>query len=129
MTPIRKVMLVDDEPDIRKLGEVSLRSVGKWQVVLCASGAEALSSAPIELPDVILMDVMMPGLDGPATLSALRANPATRAIPVVFMTATCDAATVSSLVARGARGVIGKPFAPMTLPSRLVELLANTSES
>jgi len=121
---IQKVMLVDDEPDIRRLGQVCLQSIGKWQVVLCASGAEALEAAAREQPDAILMDVMMPHLDGPATLSALRQNPLTRAIPVVFMTATGDSSAVAELVALGARGVISKPFAPMTLAAQLRALLA-----
>ncbi len=80
-----------------------------------------------ERPDAILMDVMMPHLDGPATLAALRQDPATRDIPVVFMTATNDPDEQERLVALGAKGVISKPFAPLSLPERLAALVASKS--
>jgi len=78
---------VDDEPDIRTIARISLQSVGDWTPLLAASGLEALSLAASEQPDVILLDVMMPGMDGPTTLERLRREPRTAAIPVVFMTA------------------------------------------
>src|SRR5262245_3762063 len=80
--PLSKVLLVDDEPDIRRIAHLSLHRVGKLQVVLATSGAEALDLAPRELPDVVLLDVMMPELDGPSTFQRLRSNPATAGIPV-----------------------------------------------
>ena len=121
---LRKILLVDDEPDIRKIGEMSLRAVGKLQVVQAASGAEALELAARERPDAILLDVMMPGMDGPTTLAQLKARPETAAIPVVFMTAKAQPREVERLRSLGARGVIVKPFDPMALPAevrRLVE--------
>jgi len=124
---IHRVLLVDDEPDIRRLAQLSLQAVGKWQVTSCASGAEALEAAARELPDAILMDVMMPLLDGPATLLLLRKNPITCDIPVVFMTATSDAAEVTRLCALGACGVIPKPFAPLQLAQKLAALVAAES--
>jgi len=121
---IHKVLLVDDEPDIRRLAKLSLEAVGKFHVTSCSSGQEALEAAQRDPPDAILMDVMMPVLDGPATLALLLADPATRDIPIVFMTATSDPEEMDRLVSLGARGVIGKPFAPLTLPGKLAELAA-----
>ena len=84
---IRSVLLIDDEADIRRIGELSLARLGRWRVVKAASGAEGVALAASERPDLILLDVMMPDQDGPATLARLRADPATRAIPVIFVTA------------------------------------------
>lgn len=113
---IRKVMMVDDEPHIRRIGELSLKGVGKWQVVLAGSGKEALDLARREQPDVILLDVMMPGMDGPATLAELRENAETAAIPVIFLTAKAQRHEVERYRQLGAAGVLTKPFDPMTLP-------------
>jgi two-component system OmpR family response regulator len=121
---IHKVMLVDDEPDIRKLGQLSLSAIGKWQVLLCSDGAVAAALAAREMPDVILLDVMMPHTDGPATLALLRANAATRHIPIIFLTATSEPAELRKLLALGACGLINKPFAPMGLPKQVAELVA-----
>lgn len=118
---IQKVLLVDDEPDIRRVGQLSLELVGHLRVLLAAGGEEALDLAASEQPDVILLDVMMPRLDGPATLERLRARGETRDIPVIFMTARGPADSAEYL-ARGARGVINKPFDPMTLPQEVLRL-------
>lgn len=122
--PIAKVLMIDDEPDIRQVGRMSLRAVGKWQVVLASSGAEGVEAAARERPDVILLDVMMPGIDGPATLTLLREQETTRLIPVIFMTARSRQEEIQGYLALGAAGVITKPFDPMTLPQevrRIVE--------
>jgi CheY-like chemotaxis protein len=124
MADIRKVLMVDDEPDIRKIGQISLAHVGGWEVVLAASGPEGLEAARRERPDLILLDVMMPGMDGPATLAALRAEEATRDIPVIFMTAKAQRAELERYVALGARAVIVKPFDPMSLPDEIRKRLA-----
>lgn len=123
---IRKVMLVDDEDDIRTIGNLSLSRVGGWQTVLAASGAEALSKAATEQPDLILLDVMMPGMDGPTTLGQLRAQEATAKTPVIFMTAKVQKQEVARYLELGAVGVIGKPFDPMTLPAEIKRLLPST---
>ncbi|MFL5355094.1 response regulator [Archangium sp.] len=123
---IRKVMLVDDEDDIRTIGNLSLSRVGGWQTVLAASGAEALSKAAAERPDLILLDVMMPGMDGPTTLGQLRAQEATAKTPVIFMTAKVQKQEVARYLELGAVGVIGKPFDPMTLPADIKRLLPST---
>src|SRR5439155_12897969 len=103
----------DDEPELRKLGEVSLQMVGRFNVVLAASGADGLAAAARERPDVILLDVMMPGMDGPTTLSRLRANPATAAIPVIFLTGRTQTDEVERLLGLGVAGVVTKPFDPI----------------
>jgi CheY-like chemotaxis protein len=120
---IGKVLLVDDEPDIRVIGEMSLRDVGGWEVVLAASGGEAVELAARELPDVIVLDVMMPGMDGPATLAALRSRAETREIPVIFMTAKALEEELLRLRSLGAIGVLNKPFDPLTLPEQMQRLI------
>ncbi len=116
---IAKIMMVDDEPRIRRIGELSLRGVGKWQVVLAGSGREAVELARRERPDVILLDVMMPGMDGPATLAELRDGDDTRLIPVIFLTAKAQRHEVERYRLLGAAGVLTKPFDPMTLPEEI----------
>lgn len=125
--PIAKVLLVDDEPHIRRIGELSLRGVGKWQVILAASGQEAVDLAARETPDVILLDVMMPGLDGPSTLALLREKPETSKIPVIFMTAKVQKHEVERYLLLGAVGVIPKPFDPMILPGQIADTIAAAS--
>jgi CheY-like chemotaxis protein len=116
---IASVLMVDDEPHIRRVGELALRSVGRWEVRLAQSGEEALELALAERPDVILLDVMMPGMDGPMTLERLREQPETADIPVIFMTAKVQRHEVDRYLRLGARGVISKPFDPMTLPDEI----------
>jgi CheY-like chemotaxis protein len=120
---IKTVLLVDDEPDIRTIGAMSLRRVGKWEVRVASSGAEAIALAAEAVPDLVLLDVMMPELDGPATLEALRKNPALASVPVIFMTAKVQAKEVERWLAIGAIGVIRKPFDPMTLPTEIRNLV------
>jgi CheY-like chemotaxis protein len=120
---IRKVLLVDDEDDIRTIGQLSLARVGGWETVLAASGAEAVTKAAAEKPDLILLDVMMPGMDGPTTFGQLRAHPATAATPVIFMTAKVQKQEVARYLELGAVGVIAKPFDPMTLPGEIRRLV------
>ena len=114
MTAIR-VLHVDDEPDIREVVEVSLGLDPDFTVQGCKSGKEALAVAAAWRPDIILLDVMMPGLDGPATLAQLRQNAETAHFPVVFMTARTRARETDRFRSLGAVGVIPKPFDPMTL--------------
>jgi len=118
-----KVLLVDDEADIRRIAALSLSGVGGMEVAQAGGGSEGIRMAREDRPDVILLDMMMPGLDGPATLQALRSDPETSAIPVVFLTAKAMSAEVERLRGLGARGVLIKPFDPMALPRLLRELL------
>jgi two-component system OmpR family response regulator len=118
-----KVLIVDDEPDIRRIARLGLSRVGGMEVVEATNGHEALVRAREDHPDAVLLDVMMPGLDGPSTLARLREDPATSAIPVVFLTAKASAAEVDRLKLRGAAGVLAKPFDPMTLARELRAVL------
>ncbi len=120
--PLRTVLLVDDEPDIRLVARMSLELAGGLTVLEAGSGEEALALAGRSAPDLILLDVMMPGLDGPDTLAALRERSTGRPVPVVFMTARVQPAEVAEYRALGACGVVGKPFDPMALAGQLVEI-------
>lgn len=117
------MLIVDDEDDIRRVAGLSLARVGGMDVVEAASGAEALRVAEEARPDVVLLDVMMPELDGPATLRSLRDNPATSRIPVVFLTAKAMSSETERLRNLGARGVLTKPFDPVKLPDALRAVL------
>jgi CheY-like chemotaxis protein len=110
-----RVLHVDDEPDIREVVEMSLSLDPEFMVRSCASGADALAASVGWPPDLILLDVMMPAMDGPTTLKHLRARPDTTHIPVVFMTARAQVREIEMFVSLGAIGVIPKPFDPMTL--------------
>jgi CheY-like chemotaxis protein len=116
MSSIR-ILHVDDDPDIREIVDMSLALNPKLQVRACGSGAEAIETAAEWSPALILLDVMMPQMDGPTTLSHLRQNPKTSAIPVLFMTARAQTREIEKFIALGAQGVISKPFDPMTLGS------------
>jgi len=114
MTALR-VLHVDDEPDIREVVEFSLGLDPDLVIRSCASGEEALAVSEAWTPDVMLLDVMMPVMDGAATLVRLRENPRTAGIPVVFMTARAQSHELDLFRSLGAVGVIAKPFDPMTL--------------
>lgn len=110
-----RLLHVDDEPDIRAVVEISLTLDPGVTLKSCATGPDALQAAAEWKPDVILMDVMMPVMDGAQTLSHLRENTRTADIPVVFMTARAQTNEVEHFLSLGAAGVIAKPFDPMTL--------------
>ncbi len=110
-----RLLHVEDEPDIREVVEISLALAPEIELKSCATGADALTAAAAWAPDVILMDVMMPVMDGPQTLGHLRENARTAKIPVVFMTARAQSREVEHFLSLGAAGVIAKPFDPMTL--------------
>ena len=115
MPQLKKILYVEDEADIRTIAKMSLEAVGGFQVTACASGSDALAVAASTGADLILLDVMMPGMDGPATLRALRSIAATATTPVIFMTAKVQASEIAQYKALGALEVISKPFDPMTL--------------
>jgi two-component system OmpR family response regulator len=110
-----RILYVDDEADIREVATISLGLDPEFEVRASASGPEALAVADGWQPDLILLDVMMPGMDGPTTLAKLREHPACSAIPVVFITARTQSRERDRFLALGAAGVIAKPFDPMTL--------------
>jgi CheY-like chemotaxis protein len=119
----RQILIVDDEADIRTVASVALGKVGGHDVLTCDSGAGALEVARAQQPDAIVLDVMMPGMDGPATLAALHDDEATADIPVVFLTAKAQSADRAGLTALGAHGIITKPFDPLSLADELAAVL------
>src|SRR5438105_4266437 len=120
---MKRILVVDDEDDIREVAQVSLELVGHWEVVTAANGRDGLEQARTAQPDAILLDVMMPDLDGPATLAQLQADPVTQHIPVLFLTAKAQAAERSHLAQLGAAGILTKPFDPLTLSSEVASVL------
>lgn len=123
MTPaLKRILYVEDEPDIQAVAKIALEAVGGFTVALCSSGRQALEVAPQFKPDLILLDVMMPDMDGPSTLKALRSMPQTTATPVIFMTAKVQPHEMTLYKALGAIGVIPKPFDPMTLSQNITRL-------
>jgi two-component system OmpR family response regulator len=119
VSELSRIMYVDDEPDIRTIVDLVLHTLEGFSVTLCASGAEALQRAPEILPQLVLLDVMMPGMDGPETFRALRALPATSAVPVVFVTAKVQPVEVARFRGLGAADVIAKPFDPLALAGQV----------
>lgn len=112
---MNRVLLVDDDRNIRRIAQIALAEVGRFQVSLASSGQEALNLAQAEKPDLVLLDVMMPEMDGFATLIKLQKDASTAGIPVIFMTASVTPDEQSLYRTLGVRGVIVKPFDPMTL--------------
>ena len=115
MGELVRVLYVEDEPDIREVAKLALEVVGGLTVHVCEGGEQALREAEDFAPQMILLDVMMPGMDGPATLKALRALPALADVPVAFMTAKVQPHEIEHFKSLGAVDVIPKPFDPMTL--------------
>jgi CheY-like chemotaxis protein len=120
-----KVLIVDDEADIRRIGELSLQGIGGWDVLLAESGAQGVEAAKAHRPDLILMDMMMPEMDGLTALEELRKDPELQSTPVVFMTAKVQRDEVTRYLEAGAVGVVHKPFDPMALPDELRKILSD----
>jgi CheY-like chemotaxis protein len=119
----RRILVVDDDAMLREVAQTALELVGGWQVSTAESGAQAQQQARTERPDAILLDVMMPGLDGPSTANALRADPATRDIPIIFLTAKVQTDALGEWRPLRLAGVIPKPFDPMTLSAEIAAML------
>ncbi len=119
-----RILYVDDEPDIREVACLSLGLDPEFDVRECASGPEALDAARRWRPHLIMLDVMMPGMDGPTTFEKLREIPEAAATPILFITARTQERDVARLRALGAAGVIHKPFDPMALASEVRRFLA-----
>ena len=120
-----RILYVDDEADIREVAAMSLELDPEFEVRICGSGTEALGVAAEWQPNLILLDVMMPGMDGPTTFGHLREDPVTASIPVVFITARTQAQEIEGFKALGAQGVIAKPFDPMSLAPTVRQYLAS----
>ena len=116
---LHRILMIEDEPDIRTVAKLALEAIGGFQVDTCGSGAEALSLAPALEVDLILLDVMMPGMDGLTVFHALREIARTKHTPVIFMTAKAQTQEVAQYQAVGALDVIPKPFDPMTLAATI----------
>jgi CheY-like chemotaxis protein len=112
---LRTVLYVEDDPDMREVVILVLQMIGGIDVRAFATGAEALAAGDDLAPDLLLLDVMMPGMDGPSTLGQLRADPRFASTPAMFFTAKANPAEVRRLLDLGAVGVVGKPFDPATL--------------
>ncbi len=119
MTTLQKILYVEDEADIREIAQLALGLVGGYELLICSSGQDALAKASAFAPDLLLLDVMMPDMDGPTTLTKLREFPSLTRTPAVFMTAKVQPSEVASLRNCGALEVIAKPFDPMTLATQL----------
>lgn len=119
-----KVLIIDDEADIRKVASLALSRLGGMEVAEASNGAEGIAAAAAFKPDGILLDVMMPGLDGPAVLDRLKADPKTAGIPVIFLTAKAMGSEIARLRSLGAAGVLTKPFDPASLSGQIRTILA-----
>jgi len=119
MSELSKILYVEDEPDIQAVTKLALEEIGGFSLEVCGNGDEALAKAVDFAPDLLLLDVMMPGMDGPTTLKALRELPELANTPAIFMTAKVQPHEVEEYKALGAVDVIAKPFDPMTLSENL----------
>ena len=119
---LRTVLYVDDEPDIREIVQLALGLSEELSVHICESGEQALATIARVKPDLVMLDVMMPGMDGPTTMGKMRADPALADIPVIFMTAKAMPQEITRFRELGALGVIPKPFDPMRLTSQVFAL-------
>lgn len=119
----KRVLVIDDEIDIREIVQASLELTAGLEVIVACSSQEGLMKAELEQPHAILLDVMLPGMDGVSVLQALQANPATRHIPVIFLTARVHPVEQHQFTVLGAKAVISKPFKPARLASQLLKAL------
>jgi CheY-like chemotaxis protein len=126
MSSQRRIMVVDDDASVREITRTSLELVGGFDVICASSGAECLELSLTDRPDAILLDVMMPGLDGPSTFGILQEREETKSLPVVLLTAKAQEADRRRFAELGVAGVLTKPFDPMTLPDQVAALLGWT---
>jgi len=125
---MRRVLIIDDEDDIREVAALSLEATAGWQVYTAGSGAQGIEVAIAEQPDAILMDVMMPGVDGPSTFRQMQQIPAIVHIPVVLLTAKVQGVDKRRFAGLGVAGVLFKPFDPLTLAEQIAEALHWTDD-
>ena len=119
----RRILIIDDEDDIREVAALSLETIAGWEIVVARSGAQGLAIAAECRPDAILLDVMMPGMDGPATFRELRRNPVTASIPVLLLTAKVQSSDQRRFADLGVQAVLFKPFDPLTLAKQIGDSL------
>ena len=123
MTLMRRVLIIDDEDDIREVAALSLEATADWEILTASSGKEGIRVAAAEKPDAILMDVMMPEMDGPTTFKQLQLNPETAGIPVVLLTAKVQGVDQRRFAGLGVAAILFKPFDPLTLAQQISEVL------
>ena len=116
---LKRILVVEDDPDIQLITRLGLEICGNYEVLVCGSGAEAVQSAAAFAPDLMLLDLMMPGMDGMATMDALRKLPGLAATPTIFLTANTQDQLRQGLLQRGALGVILKPIEPQALVDQI----------
>jgi len=126
MPPPKQLLIIDDESDIREVAKLTLQLTEGWTVMTANGGAAGMALALSTEPDAILLDVMMPDMDGPSTLRVLQRQGATRSIPVIFLTAKVQAADRQHYMKLGVRGIISKPFDPLTLGQQIKDVLSWT---
>jgi len=119
---LQTIMLVEDEPDILEVARLALEATGPFTIHPCNSGQKAIDTAPVVKPDLIILDMMMPGMDGLTTLALLRQNVELKSIPVIFMTAKAQTNEMKHYIERGAIGAISKPFDPMHLAEEVRQI-------
>jgi CheY-like chemotaxis protein len=122
-TMIPRILIIDDEADIREVTALSLETVAGWQVIVAPSGAQGIRRASLEQPDAILLDVMMPDIDGPTTFQILKQNGTTAHIPVLLLTAKVQGQDRRKLDELGAAAILSKPFDPLTLADQISDVL------
>ena len=125
----KHILIIDNEQYIQEVAQICLETVAGWQVTTASSGQEGLEKAAIEQPDLILLDVMMPDMDGPTTFQHLQANAATQQIPVILLTAKVQASDRRRYTELGMKAAIAKPFDPLTLAGQIAEILDWTLNS
>ncbi len=120
---MRRILIIDDEDDIREVAALSLEATAGWDILTASSGAEGIAIAAAQHPDAILMDVMMPGQDGPTTYRIMQNNPAIAGIPVLLLTAKVQGVDQRRFNSLGVAAVLFKPFDPLTLAQQISEVL------
>jgi CheY-like chemotaxis protein len=118
-----RILIIDDEDDIREVAALSLETVAGWDVVTANCGAQGLLRAVEHQPDAVLLDVMMPGMDGPTTFREIRKNPATAQIPVILLTAKVQSNDQRRFADLGVNAILFKPFDPLTLAQQISDAL------
>jgi len=122
MTELKNILYVEDDPDIQAIAQLALETVGDFRIKICSSGAEALEAVKYFEPQILLLDVMMPDMDGPSTLAKLRKIAALADVPAIYLTAKIQTHEVGQYNEAGVLDIIGKPFDPMTLAKQITEI-------
>lgn len=123
---VRRILIIDDEDDIREVAALSLEMVAGWDIITANSGPQGIERAAADRPDAILLDVMMPQMDGPTTFKRMQANPATAGIPVLLLTAKVQGVDQRRFASLGVAAVLFKPFDPLTLAEQISSVLGWT---